>query len=80
MELWDPIGVADSSEAGDEYDSYLYPIAGELRDGSIDSLAEYLHNVATVQMGLERGPADDRRAAEALFDRCAVALDASTTP
>ena len=43
MSEWDPIGVADISEAQDEYDTYVGQIAERLRKGeSGDEIGEYL--------------------------------------
>ena len=66
IDLWDPIGVADSPEAADEYDSYLPGMRRELSEGSVDSLSEYLNRISSDQMGLSRNASDDREAAEAL--------------
>jgi hypothetical protein len=54
MERWDPIGVAASPEAADEYDSYLGPIGAQLREGATAEEVEgYLRRVRETLMGLE---------------------------
>ena len=53
MKTWDPIGIADEPLAWSEYDSYLDPIGGQLREGAgRDDLARYLSFVATELTGL----------------------------
>jgi hypothetical protein len=50
---WDPIGLADSSCPRDEYDAYLLQAVGRLRQGqTIDQVAEYLDEMASINMGL----------------------------
>jgi hypothetical protein len=54
MEAWDPIGVADTPEAADEYDSYLGPIGAQLREGAtVTEIESYLRHVRETLMGLE---------------------------
>jgi hypothetical protein len=67
LKYWDPIGVGDVPEAVDEYNSYLTSIDRELRHGSVDSLAAYLHDVSSRLMGMSRPPAQEQEAASALF-------------
>ncbi len=52
MSEWDPIGVNDTPEAADEYDSYIGPLLDLLnaRAGS-DAVAEYLQKVEIERMG-----------------------------
>ena len=50
---WDPIGVSELPEAQDEYDSYLLSVVALLSSGgSQQQLADHLHWLSTVQMGL----------------------------
>lgn len=52
--IWDPIGVADSPMARDEYYGYLPTVFSFLTQGGGDGekIAEYLVHVATERMGL----------------------------
>jgi hypothetical protein len=51
---WDPIGVSDTPEAQDEYDTYADAVSAMLANqaASVDDIAQYLLRVATEQMGL----------------------------
>jgi len=50
---WDPIGVAGVSQAANEYDGYVLPLLGKLREGATATeVAAYLNGVETEQMGL----------------------------
>ncbi len=52
---WDPIGVADTPEALDEYDSYIGPVYRLLTSGASDAeLIEYLYKTETDSIGLSR--------------------------
>lgn len=69
MQRWDPIGVADEPAAADEYDSYLGPIASQLRQGAeVDDVTRYLHFVRTQLMGLPAADHHDARVAEEIVD------------
>jgi hypothetical protein len=54
MREWDPIGVAGSPEAADEYDSYVGKVYVMLMDdrAAKEQIAAYLYDVATNHMGL----------------------------
>jgi len=53
MAKWDPIGVADTPEAADEYDIYINGIYRLLENGSTDQeIAEHLRRIEVDQMGL----------------------------
>jgi len=53
MSDWDPIGVSDTPEAADEYDSYIGGIYDLLAGGTTDrQLAQYLRRIETERMGL----------------------------
>ena len=57
MTYWDPIGVNGIPEASDEYDTYLGPLAGKLREGADASgVCEYLSGIQTERMGLPATP------------------------
>ena len=63
--VWDPIGVAGTPEARDEYDSYTPRVFSLLiRDTPAAEIASYLVSVETETMGLSpaegaRAPADE---------------------
>jgi hypothetical protein len=65
MEHWDPIGVRDSPEASDEYDTYVGEVYVMLMDhrASEDAINAYLFSTATGDMGLS--PSDFLAAASA---------------
>jgi hypothetical protein len=53
LEVWDPIGVCEEPGAQDEYDEYADHVVGQLFSGATDDeIADYLHRVATENMGL----------------------------
>jgi hypothetical protein len=66
--VWDPIGVAGTPEARDEYDSYVARAVGMLFEGAAaEEVARYLHSIETDEMGLSRFGVirkETRRAAE----------------
>ena len=70
MREWDPIGVADSRESADEYDAYVAEAYVMLMDRKADAntIAAYLHEIATQHMGLSYRGLKDRciRTAELL--------------
>ncbi|AJK49440.1 hypothetical protein BGL_2c13730 [Burkholderia plantarii] len=67
--VWDPIGVATSPAARDEYHGYLPTVFTMLQEGMDGSLiAAYLDNVATENMGLDSNPGHSRHVAELLLD------------
>ncbi|MBN3788153.1 hypothetical protein G3N94_14765 [Burkholderia sp. Ac-20353] len=67
--VWDPIGVALSPAARDEYQGYLPKVFVMLREGAGSSpIAAYLDEVATEMMDLEARPEHSRRIAELLLD------------
>jgi hypothetical protein len=68
MATWDPTGVSDLPDAADEYDSFLPAILRELRDGSVETLADYLHFVSTDLIGVPRSRDDDRDTASRLVE------------
>jgi hypothetical protein len=63
---WDPIGVTDTAEAQDEYDSYIGKIYGMLiRHEPRHKLVEHLWLIETEYMGLF----GNRQRTEATVDR-----------
>ena len=52
-EDWDPIGVNDTEEARDEYQSYTNQIFSlKIRGADIETIAKELHNLETLEMGV----------------------------
>jgi hypothetical protein len=71
MREWDPLGVSDFPEAQDEYDAHVGKAYVMLMDdrASVSQIAEYLFEMATVQMGLSEESIEHEaaiRTAEAL--------------
>lgn len=67
--VWDPIGVAYSPAARNEYQGYLPKVFAMLQeDGSASSIAAYLDTVATERMGLDARGEHSKRVAELLLD------------
>ncbi len=53
MSKWDPIGVGDTPEAADEYDSYINGVLRLLmEDAGADRIAKYLKDIEVDRMGL----------------------------
>lgn len=51
--LWDPIGVAGTPEARDEYEGYVYGVLALLRsDASEAEILQHLVKIETEEMGL----------------------------
>jgi hypothetical protein len=59
--IWDPIGIRDTPEARDEYDSYADQVwRMALNDESKKAISDYLTNVVADRMGIaERKDSDD---------------------
>ncbi|MFL9946940.1 hypothetical protein PQR68_13240 [Paraburkholderia agricolaris] len=67
--LWDPIGVATSPAARDEYQMYLPTVLTMLQDGlDASPIAVYLDGVVTDRMGLDGNSEHSKRVAELLLD------------
>lgn len=67
--VWDPIGVAGTPQARDEYRGYLPEVYALLKnDGDANSIADYLFQVATEQMGLTGNREHDLKSAQALLE------------
>lgn len=71
---WDPIGVSNTSEARDEYHSYLPRVfAYAMEVVSPDTLAAYLEHIVTTSMGLGSQPEFSRKIASHILsarDEC----------
>jgi hypothetical protein len=67
MQEWDPIGVRDTPEAQDEYDTYVAKVYVVLMDerASAEAIAGYLFWVATEYMGLSPSETHQRRSMSA---------------
>uniref|UniRef100_UPI003F4960A5 hypothetical protein n=1 Tax=Cupriavidus necator TaxID=106590 RepID=UPI003F4960A5 len=67
--VWDPIGVARSPAARNEYQGYLPEVFSMLLQGAdASTIAAYLDAVATDRMGLHDQGQHSKRAAELLLD------------
>ncbi|MGF6932781.1 hypothetical protein OKW41_001920 [Paraburkholderia sp. UCT70] len=67
--VWDPIGIATSAAARDDYVRYLPKVFAMLQEGTdASSIAACLDNVATERMGLGANPQHSKRVAELLLD------------
>jgi hypothetical protein len=65
---WDPIGVREQPLAHNEYDAYIPGIIGLLRHAAArPTLAEHLHRLETIEMGLPGDHARSRHVAAALM-------------
>ena len=57
LQDWDPIGVRDIPQAGNEYDAYASPIAAKLTAKiSMADLSKHLLEIETQSMGLAGNP------------------------
>ncbi|MNT61656.1 hypothetical protein D3C72_1993150 [compost metagenome] len=67
--LWDPIGVAHSPAARNEYQEYLPKVFAMLLEGaSAATISAYLDDAVTAGMGLEASPECATRVAVFLLD------------
>ena len=67
LEKWDPIGVNESPEAQDEYDSYIPGVIALLiKDKPASEIAEHLGGIAIDSIGLGRSPTREMEVARAL--------------
>ena len=67
--LWDPIGVAGSPGARDEYYSYLPQVFARVRDGAEpDELVAHLTRIEEQRMGLPPNRAKARAAVDRLLE------------
>lgn len=66
---WDPIGVGDSPEADDEYDSYVEDISRMLREEkTVDELYDYLRWIEVEHIGLDGDEVHTRTIADRLIN------------
>lgn len=69
--VWDPIGVAGSPHARDEYDSYVPGVVSLLfADENATSIAKHLSQITTDSMGLGANRERDMKTAELLIEWC----------
>ena len=74
--IWDPIGVAGSPHARDEYDSYVPGVVSRLfSDANAKVIAKHLTQIATDSMGLSANTQHDLETAELLIQWCQVLKD-----
>lgn len=67
--VWDPIGVATSPAARDEYQRYLPDVFTMLQAGmDASSIAAHLDDITTDRMGLDANLQHSKRVAELLLD------------
>jgi hypothetical protein len=67
--VWDPIGVSDSPQARDEYDSYLPRVFRLVKGRQRQELLDYLREVAVNFMGLPAAETEaEERTAAFLLD------------
>ncbi len=66
---WDPIGVNDSPAARNEYSNYVPGMVCLLQDGAdAVKLAQHLHSLERVSIGIETNPEHRSFVAQQLFD------------
>lgn len=71
--IWDPIGVAGSPHARDEYESYVPGVVSLLfADANATSIAKHLTQITIDSMGLSASRQRDLETAELLIERCQV--------
>ncbi|MGF6604530.1 hypothetical protein P3T23_009286 [Paraburkholderia sp. GAS448] len=67
LKEWDPIGVGDSPEADDEYDSYVPYVSQMIREQkTVDELYDYLRWIEVERIGLDGDEAHSRSIANKL--------------
>lgn len=67
--MWDPIGVAGSPGARDEYQEYLPTVFGLLTNGAgQQEIADYLLSVERHGMGLDGNPTNALQTADILIE------------
>jgi len=65
---WDPIGINDTEEARDEYQSYTPQIFSlRINNSDIEIIAQHLYNIETDRMGLFGGLQKCRLVAEKII-------------
>ena len=69
LKEWDPIGVGDSPEADDEYDSYVQDVSRMLREEkTVDELYDYLRWIEVEHIGLDGDEVHTRTVAHRLMN------------
>ncbi|WP_433705969.1 hypothetical protein [Paraburkholderia sacchari] len=69
LKEWDPIGVGDSPEADDEYDSYVQDVSRMLREEkTVDELYDYLRWLEVEHIGLDGDEVHTRTVAHRLMN------------
>ena len=67
--IWDPIGVAGSPAARDEYDSYVWPVFGLVnQDAPVSKIADTLNGFVSERMELAPDKAKAREVARLLLE------------
>jgi len=68
--VWDPVGVANSPAARDEYYGYLPMVFSMLQDEGANAsiIAAYLDTIASERMGLDANPEHSNCVAQLLLD------------
>ena len=67
--IWDPIGVAGSPGARDEYQSYLPQVFARVRDGAEpEEIVAHLVEIEEHRVGLKANPARARAAVDLLVE------------
>lgn len=67
--VWDPIGVAHSPAARDEYQGYLPRVFAMLQEGAdATSIAAYLNSIAAERMDLHQKDENSKLVAELLLE------------
>jgi len=65
---WDPIGINDTEEARDEYQSYTPQIFSlRINNSGIETIAQHLYNIEAERMGLLGGLQKCRQVAEKII-------------
>lgn len=68
LKHWDPIGIKDSEQCHDEYDSYIPSILSLIDSGvALDELAQFLDDIVSEQMGLRSNMAESAKVAALLL-------------
>ena len=66
--VWDPIGVAGSPQARDEYNGYLTAIFGHVKAEDVAAIVEYMKWVVTDRMGMSFDQEKATRAATLMLE------------
>ncbi len=78
--VWDPIGIAGTPQARDEYDSYVPSVVSLLlSDAKAESIAAHLTRLTTDPMGMSPNRQRDLETAELLLEWLQVLRDEDPT-